>query len=566
MNLIFKYIKPYKLWIIITLLIKIIGTLCDLVIPYVLSYIIDVVILKGSISRIVIYGVIMILCSLCGFLFNVFANKEASIICKKSTSRIRYDLFEAIEGLSETKKDKITLPSLVGRMTTDTYNINQMTGMMLRLGVRAPILLIGGIIVCFFVDEILTLVMLVILPIILLVIVIISHHGLPIFKSLQDENDKLVQNVRENVTGARVIKALNKEEEEKQRFEQINTNVSKVNTRANSVMAGLNPIITILLNVGLVGVIIFGAYRCNKGLCSKGDIVAFTSYFAIISNSMLTFTRLFITASKASASAKRINEVFALESEIIKEQRDDTSNEFIEFRDVSFSYLKKHNNISNITFSIKKGESLGIIGATGSGKSTILNLLLRFYNPDKGEIYYDGKNIKSYEPNEYRKKFGTVFQADLIFNDTIYENVSFGRDLTDNEVIEALKKAQAYDFVNNLEDGIMTVLRPKGNNLSGGQKQRILIARALAGQSEVIVLDDSSSALDYKTDLKLRTELYQNYSNIILIAQRISSIKDCDKIIVLDKGNIVGYGTHSELLKSCDIYSYIAYSQMGGSE
>lgn len=566
MKILFKYIKPYKLWIFFTIVIKIIGTLCDLVIPYILSYIIDEVILHNSVNKILLWGLVMIGCSLAGFLLNVYANKSASHICRHSTSKLRYDLFKKIEELTESDKDRITLPSLVGRMTTDTYNINQLTGMILRLGVRAPILLIGGCIICFFIDKILTLIMICILPIILLVIIIISKIGLPIFKDLQDENDSLVQNIRENVTGVRVIKALNKEEEEKVTFDNVNKKVSDTNLKATSIMALLNPIITIILNLGLVLIVLIGVFRCVEEKCSNGTLVAFTSYFTIISNSMLTFTRLFNIGSKAGASSKRINEIFELENNIVKCDICDTSDSLLEFRDVSFSYLKRHNNLENISFVLNKGEKLGIIGATGSGKTTLINLITRFYDPDNGSIYFNGNNLKSYDPNLLREKIGVVFQTDLLFNDTIYENVSFGRDLTNDEVIDALKKAQAYDFVSNLSDGIMTILKPKGNNLSGGQKQRILIARALAGSNDMIILDDSSSALDYKTDMNLRKVVFNNYENIIIVAQRISSIKDCDKIIVLDKGKVVGLGTHKELLKNNEIYSYIAYSQMGVGE
>lgn len=566
MRFILKYLKSYKLRIAFTIFIKITGTLCDLVIPYILSYIIDTVILKNSVNRIVLWGIIMILFSLVGFLFNVFANKNASIICKMSTSRIRNDLFEKIEELPQQEKDRITLPSLVGRMTTDTYNINQMIGMMLRLGVRAPILLIGGCIVCFMEDSHLTLIMLIVLPIILFTIIIITKIGLPLFKTLQEKNDDLVDKMRENVTGARVIKAFNKQEDEIRDFSLVNNDLSLINIKANSIMASLNPIITILLNVGLIGVVIYGAFRCNKGLCSMGTLVAFTSYFTIISNSMLTFTRLFIVSSKGIASSKRLEEIFSIDTNVKIIDSNDYSSHFIEFRNVNFSYLKKIDNLSNINFSFDKGEKLGIIGATGSGKSTILNLLMRFYDTDSGEIYYNNKNIKSYNPENLRKNIGVVFQTDLLFNDTIYENISFGRNLDIEEVNNALKKAQAYDFVSNLKDGVMTVLRPKGSNLSGGQKQRLLIARAIACNNDLIVLDDSSSALDYKTDMKLRKELFANFSSFIIIAQRISSIKDCDKIIVLDKGRIVGYGTHEKLLKECEIYSHIAYSQMGVGE
>lgn len=566
MKLIFKYLSPYKWLAFGGLLVKVLSTIMDLLIPYILSYIIDVVILKESIPLVVIWGIVMIIAAMIGFIFNVMANRIASETAKRTSMNIRKDLFYKIEDLSESQKDTITLPSLVGRMTTDTYNLHQMTGMMQRLGVRAPILLFGGIIVCAFLDPILTLVMVAILPIIMGVIIFIAKKGMPLFNDLQNANDDLVQNVRENATGARVIKALAKEEEEKSRFNKINEDVSNKNKKANIKMSGLNPIITVLLNIGLVIVIVIGAFRCNNGECSKGIMVSFTSYFVIISTAMLNTTRLFIIYSKASASAKRVVEIFDLKKDLTKIENNEKVEPYIVFDNVSFSYLKQHNNIENISFSLMENESLGIIGATGSGKTTVLNLLMRFYDVDLGNIYLDHKNIKSYDLEELRNKFGVVFQNDLLFNETIYENVSFGRGLSKQDCIEALKRAQAYDFVSHLENGIETILDAKGNNLSGGQKQRLLIARALAGNPEILLLDDSSSALDYKTDALLRHELYKHYSNIIIVAQRISSIKDCSKIMVMDRGRIVGLGTHQELLRSCQVYSQIAYSQMGLKE
>lgn len=563
MKLVFKYLSPYKATAIFGLIIKILGTLCDLVIPYILSYIIDEVVLEGSVSKIVIWGLIMIVVALCGFLGNVFANQKASYTAKMTSKGIRRDLFDKMLLLSEKYKDEITLPSLVGRMTTDTYNTHQMAGMMQRLGVRAPILLIGGLIVCALVDPILTLIMASILPIIIIVIIIVAKLGMPLFNDLQKSNDTLVQNVRENVSGARVIKALGKEEYEVKRFEGINDDVCNKNKKANIRMSPLNPIITVLLNVGLAFVIIIGAYRCNQNLCTKGVVVSFTSYFAIISTAMLNLTRLFIIYSKASASAKRIEEVLNIDTNIEVINNLEESDSFIEFKDVTFSYLKQHNNIENISFDIKEGETLGIIGQTGSGKTTILNLLMRFYETDSGNIYFNHKNIKSYELEDLRKDFGVVFQNDLLFNETIYENISFGRNLSVETCIEALKDSCAYEFVSKLEKGIMTILDSKGNNLSGGQKQRLLIARALAGNPKVVLLDDSSSALDYKTDSILRKTLYSKYKSLVIVAQRISSIKDCTKILVLERGKITGYGTHDTLIKECQTYKEIAHSQMG---
>ena len=560
------YIKPYRLRIAFELIIKTIATSMDLCIPWILAHIIDVVIPSENTSFIAIWGALMILCSVVCVVGNVAANRLASSVARDTTMRVRHDLFAKIMSLSSERTDAFTVPSLVSRITTDTYNLNHMTGMLLRLGIRAPILLFGGMVITLSMDAPLALVWIAVLPLAIGVFIIVSMKGVPLFTRLQKSIDEMVQVIRENISGVRVIKALSKTEYEKERFSKINGYVSRNEERANVAMGITNPTINMLLNIALSIVIFIGAYRVSGGKTGIGTIVAFTSYFAVILNAVMGITRIFVVVSRAVASAKRINEVLFDKKDLERLDTDSESDAFIKLDNVCFSYNKNKNNLSNISFSMKKGGSLGIIGATGSGKTTLINILMRFYDADSGSVFIDGKDIRSYDNDVLRKKFGVVFQNDILFADSVRNNVDFGRGLPEKDIISALKNAQAYDFVEGLRDGIDTVLNPKGNDLSGGQKQRLLIARALAAKPEILVLDDSSSALDYKTDAALREALKKNYggATVIIIAQRISSVKDMDNIIFLDNGEIEGMGTHEELMENCEMYKETAKLQMGG--
>ena len=568
MKRVFKYVLRYKLWLIFGFIIKFIGTIMDLAIPYIMSMIVDELIPTKDINLIIIYGLIMVGCAIIGFSFNVIANRMATYVARCSTQDLRYDLFVKMENLSSKQVDEVTMPSLISRMSTDTYNIYRMIGMMQRIGVRAPILLIGGIVVTLTLDSHLTLILLALLPLIVLVTFLISKIGIPLFTKVQVSMDDMTRTLRENITGIRVIKALTKEEYEKNRFQKVNKQVMDFELKSGRTMATLNPIISFLLNMGLVGVIVYGAMRVSTGETLVGKIISFTSYFTIILNAMLTITRIFNVYSRSYASALRIDYVMKLPKDLeIKEETELVNKEnHIEFNDVSFSYNGKKNNLSNISFSLKKGETLGIIGATGSGKTTLIELLMRFYDVSSGVIRIDGKDIREYERDELKRKFGVVFQNDNIFSDTIKENIKFGRDISDEDILLATQVAMLDKFINSNSDGLDYFLLPKGHNLSGGQKQRVYIARALAGKPEILILDDASSALDYRIDALMRKGIKENYKDItmIVIAQRISSIKNCDKILVIDQGKISGYGTHEELCKSSIIYNEIYQSQMGG--
>ena len=565
MKQILKYLKPYVFSMTIGLIIKFLGTIVELALPWILSHIIDNIIPLRQIKLVLIWGGIMFLCSVIAVTFNIIANRMASKVARNSTERIRNDLFSKMITLSDNQVDKFTLPSLISRATTDTYNVHQMLGMMQRLGVRAPIMLVGGIAITLTLDPILTLVMVTVMPIIFIAITYVSKVGVPMYTKLQGKIDDYVRVVREDATGIRVIKALSKEEYEKRKFDEKNKATAIQEKKAGMAMSVLNPVMNLCLNVGTVLVILAGAYRVNSGAIQPGVIIAFLTYVTLILNALLFITRMFAIYSKASASSTRIVEVLNAPEELsIMEIPRKESKYAIEFDKVSFSYDEKEENISDISFGIKKGETLGIIGATGSGKSTLIKLLMRFYDVGRGAIYINGEDIRSIEIKTLREKFGVVFQNDFISSDTIYENIRFGREIDKSQVEAAAENAMAAEFINGKAEGFKTKLAARGTDLSGGQKQRLLIARALAAHPEILILDDSSSALDYKTDAALRKNLRENFENTtsIIIAQRISSIMQADKICVMEDGVIVGYGTHEELMQNCEIYNEISKSQL----
>lgn len=565
MKQIFKYLKPYAFRMSIGLAIKFTGTIVELALPWILSYMIDEIIPLKQVQPILIWGGLMLLCSIIAVVFNIIANRMASKVARDTTERVRNDLFSKIIYLSNNQVDYFTLPSLISRVTSDTYNIHQMLGMMQRIGVRAPILLIGGIIITFTLDPILTLVMISVMPIIFLAVTYVSKVGIPMYSIVQKKIDDFVRVVREDVTGIRVIKALSKEDYEREKFDYRNKVAVEQEKKTGMVMAVLNPVMNLCLNLGTVLVILAGAYRVNSGVIKPGIIVAFLTYVTLILNALLFISRVFTNYSKASASAKRINEILNAEEElVIKDIPKIDNGHAIEFDNVSFSYNHKENNLSNISFGIKKGETLGIIGATGSGKSTIVKLLMRFYDVDQGAIRINGQDVRSIDMKILRKKFGVVFQNDFISTDTLFENIRFGRDISETEIKAAADYAMATEFIEGKTDGFQTKVAVRGADLSGGQKQRLLISRALAAHPEILILDDSSSALDYKTDASLRKELQNHFkeTTTIMIAQRISSIMSADHICVLEDGEIVGYGTHQELIESCDIYREISESQL----
>lgn len=622
MKLIFHYVKKHRKLIALAILIKFLGSVSELTLPYILEYIIDEIVPSGNLTRVLLWGSLMFFTAFFYRTLNVIANKQAVENAHNISYEIRQRLFEKTMNLTGNQFDELTLPSLISRMTSDSYNVQSFTQQLQSLCVRAPMMLLGGLLMTMLMDFQLSLVLLLMMPLLILIIYFITSRGIPMYTKVQQKLDVVVRVMRENITGIRVVKALSKEEFEKRRFAGSNEDLTKSDVAAATVMAMPGPVIQFLLNIGLSIVVLFGAYRVNLGQIKPGVILAFLTYFNMITMGVMGLSRIFTTLSKASASANRIAAVLSMETpdelkeaeEAAKDQskasgaqataaKDQSKasgevtasdavkagTDHLRFDNVSFSYGKteeadsheearsrqgssadfggqvREKALSGISFSMKRGETLGIIGPTGCGKSTIVNLLMRFYDADEGSITVDGKSVASYDRDALRRKFGTVFQNDMIFQNTLYENIDFERKLDPEAIRRAVEDAMAAEYVDGLAKGLQHEATIKGANLSGGQKQRMFVARALAGDPEILILDDSSSALDYKTDANMRKSILEHHPNttLIMIAQRVSSVMNMDKILVLDNGKCIGYGTHEELLKNCKDYRDTYEVQMG---
>lgn len=596
------YVKPYLLRMAVGLVIKFTGTIMDLFLPWILAYMIDRVIPEKNTSQLLYWGLVMLVCSFLALAGNVIANRMAAKVAGEIVEWLRHDLFEKVMYLPSAGVDGWTKPALISRLTSDSYNVHNMLSRIQRLGVRAPILLLGGIIMTLNLDLALASVLLCLMPVLGLIMWQVTARSVPMYTRTQEAVDGFVRLVREDIAGIRVIKALSKTEYEKERFDVWNRQVVERERRAGMTTAILNPSMNLILNLGLVLVILVGAYRVQAGTSQVGTILAFLTYFTIILNAMLSISKMFTILSKGQASADRISQVLESEDErqlelqipdriqereegctVLARQQlwepemperkakdlqageEEKEAPFVAFRDVSFSYHSGKLVLQHISFSLKQGETLGIIGETGSGKTTIAALLTGLYQADSGQILVGGKDIRKQKFGELREQIGIVFQNDTLFEDTIYENVRLGRELEEAQVMKAIRAAQADEFVRKKSGQSQEQLNIRGANLSGGQKQRILIARALAGEPRVLILDDSSSALDYRTDMELRKAIRQEYSSVtgILIAQRISSIRHADHILVLEDGRMLGYGTHEELMETCRSYQELYRMQTG---
>ncbi len=570
MKTVIEYLKRFFARMTAGFLIKTAGTVAELMLPYILSHILADVI-GHEMRDILMWGGIMIGCSAVALVLNVWANRMAAHVSRCFAEDMRRDLFKKTLELSAAQTDAFTVPSLESRVTTDTYNVHNFINMMQRMGVRAPIMLIGGIAITLFMDAYLSLVMIAVLPLMFATIYFISKKGIPLFTKVQHSVDGMIRVVREDVQGIRVIKALSKGDYEKRRYDKVNGKLVKNELQAGLTMGSVNPVMNLFMNGGSVAVIALSAARISGGTSSPETVIAFMQYFTQISMAMMAVTRMFTMYTKCAASAERIAEVLNAPEDITIKSKEEFPNrdgqEHIVFENVNFSYNGRRKNLEDISFSLKKGGRLGIIGATGSGKSTLIKLLMRFYDVSSGNVYINGEDIRTVEKKRLYSMFGSAMQYDFLYSDTIEENICFGRDIPHSDVVRAAEIAQAHEFIEAFPDGYEHLLSQHGTNISGGQKQRVLISRAIAGKPEILILDDSSSALDYKTDAALRAALAKNLTDttVITVAQRVSSVKDCDVIMVLDEGRIIGLGTHEELLEQCDEYREISQSQMGGA-
>lgn len=581
MKLIFRYMGRYRAAVLLAMGIKLAGTMTELLLPYILEYMIDDVVPAGSLPRVVLWGLLMFAAAVVCRQLNVLANRRTVDNAHRISYDVRQDLFVKTANLPGSAFDELGLPSLISRMTSDSYNVQSAVQQLQSMCVRAPMLLLGGMVMTLAMDLPLAMILVVMLPVLLAVVFFVSAKGIPMYNTVQKRLDNVVRIMRENITGIRVVKALSKADYEKRRFAAANREMTDCDIKASTVMAIPGPLMQLCLNVGLTLVVVAGAWRVNEGLTRPGVILAFLTYFNMITMGVMGLSRIFMTLSKASASAGRIAEVLAApdEQRVLRpgEALQPSGAGFLRFENVDFSYGKtgagfaggeREKALDHISFSLNRGESLGIIGPTGCGKTTIINLLMRFYDADAGGVFVDGRDVRSYDKDELHRKFGVAFQNDMVFQDTLGENIRFGRDLDEAALRRAAKDAMAAEYIDSLEDGLDHPAAIKGANLSGGQKQRLLVARALAGNPEILVLDDSSSALDYKTDAAMRRAIARSHgdSTVILIAQRVSSVMGMDHILVMDNGRCLGYGSHGELLENCPPYREIYETQMGAME
>lgn len=572
MKFIFRYLKPYFGIMSVGLSIKMLGTLVELFIPGIMGYILNTVIGNGgSVEMIALWGGIMILCSVLAVVCNIKANRMAAKVARDASEKIRHDLFERTMTLSGRQTDAFTIPSLESRLTSDTYNVHHFIGMIQRMGVRAPMLLLGGIVITLILDPALSLIMIALLPIIFVVVTLVSLKGIPLYKRVQESVDGMVRVVREDAQGIHVIKALSRAKHEHERYDRVNRALVKNEKKAALIMGTVNPVMNLLMNLGITFVVLLGAYRVADHSSSPGNIVSFTQYFSMISMAMMSVTRIFVMFTKSAASAKRISEVVDAEYDltVLPEETYPRCEDkgYIVFDNVNFSYNGTKNNLQSISFSVPKGGSLGIIGSTGSGKTTIVNLLMRFYDVSSGSIRIGGRDVRTIPTDELHTMFGVALQNDFLYADTVEENIKFGRELSHEAIVSAAVTAQANDFISDFSEGYSYMLSQKGTNISGGQKQRLLIARAVAASPDILILDDSSSALDYKTDASLRRAIAEDMkgTTTVVVAQRVSSVMNSDIIVVLEEGEIIGLGTHDELMTDCEVYREISLSQMGGA-
>ncbi len=569
----FKFLKPYRLSVMTALGLIFLQAISELYLPTLMANIVDIGVVDGNTTYIFKVGILMILIAIGGTLCAIVSSYLSAKTSTAFGRDLRGQVFKRAEDFSLNEFDKIGTSSLITRTTNDITQIQQVVMMSLRMMARAPMMAIGGIIMAVSKNAKLSLVIVFVIPIILLGILAVAKKGVPLFKVMQTKLDKLNQVLRENLMGVRVIRAFNRVDHEKKRFKEANYDLTSTAIKVNKLMSALMPTMSLILNFTTIAVIWFGAIKIDSGAMQVGDLMAFIQYVMQIMFALIMVSMMFVMIPRASASAVRINEVLDTIPEIkdpAKSSTNDATSGLVEFKNVIFSYPgAEEPAINDISFTARPGKVTAIIGGTGSGKSTLINLIPRFYDIDSGSILLDGVDIRQMEQKNLRNKIGFVPQKAVLFTGTIAENIRYGKeDATDEEVRLAAEIAQATDFISNMKDGFDSVIAQGGTNVSGGQKQRLSIARALVRRPEIYLFDDSFSALDFKTDAKLRGALKDETTNstLIIVAQRVSTIIDADQIIVLDKGKIAGVGNHEELLKTCEVYREIVYSQLSEEE
>lgn len=568
-----KYLKDYKKETVLSPLFKLLEATFELFVPLVMASIIDKGIGTGDKGYILKMCLVLVALGIIGLVCSITAQFFAAKAAVGFAAKLRHALYDHIQSLSFREIDTLGTSTLITRMTSDVNQVQNGVNLTLRLLLRSPFIVFGAMIMAFTIDVKAALVFVVAIPLLSAVVFLIMYFSIPLYKKVQSGLDRVLMLTRENLTGARVIRAFNKEQDEIENFEEENHGLTKLQMFVGRISALMNPVTYIIINGAIAALIYIGALRVDSGAITQGEVVALVNYMSQILVELVKMANLIITVTKALACAKRIENVFDIESGISETEGNISAVDgtpFIEFKNVSFAYSGAGENaISNISFTVNRGETVGIIGGTGCGKSTIVNLIPRYYDTTDGEVLIRGINVKQMKFSELRQIVGMVMQKAVLFKGTIRENMKWGKkDAGDEEIYEALDISQSREFVENKPLKLDEPIEQGGKNLSGGQKQRLTIARALVRKPQILILDDSASALDFATDAKLRKALKDMNENMnhtlttFIVSQRTSSIQHADKIIVLEDGEMLDMGTHEELLNRCETYKEIHYSQI----
>ena len=596
-----KYLKPYIKQVTLGPAFKLFEAILELLIPLMMAKLIDNGVKANNTSFVYTMGGLMLITAVIGAGSAYICQYYASVASQGFGTTMRNLLFKKVQSFSYNEIDKIGTPSLINRITSDVNQLQFAVAMLIRLVIRVPFLCIGGVVMAMIINLRLSLVLLVTMPLFAVFLYFVMSKSVPMYKAVQKKLDVLSTVIRENLSGARVVRAFARLDKERGRFVESNREYAESSIRVGRISALLNPVTTVIINLGIAAILWFGGVQVNEGSMTQGEIIAYINYVNMILSALIVLANLVVTFTKAAASAGRVNELLDMESTIVDMDTDkeyklnretdaraemavkpvapapptshenpainekSMTNPIIEFRNVSFSYDRSAENVlQNISFKINKGQVTGIIGSTGAGKSTLINLIARFYDATEGTVSYNGKDVKTLKQKELRNKIGLVPQKSVLFSGTIEENLKWGNpDATLEDMVRATQIAQAYEVIENKPEGFQSQIVQGGRNLSGGQRQRLAIARALVKEPDILILDDSSSALDYATDARLRKELREKLSDttVIIVTQRVAAIRNADIIIVMDEGEIVGMGSNAELLESCAVYKEIVSSQ-----
>ncbi len=567
-----RYLRHYKKETVIGPLFKLLESSFELIVPLVMARIIDVGIKNNDLTYILKLGVLLVILGVLGLSCSLTAQYFAAKAATGFGTELRHDLFAHIQSFSYSEIDKAGSATLVTRITSDINQAQAGVNLVIRLFLRSPFIVVGALVMAFTINVKLALIFCVTVPVLSLVIYGIMAATIPLYRKVQKSLDEVLLATRENLTGIRVIRAFCMQQKEKEEFEEKSNAFLALQILVGKISALMNPVTYIIVNAATIAIVWGGGLQVNEGAITQGEVIALVNYMTQILLALVALANLIVTFTKAMASGIRINEVFELKPSMVSGEKKEMKKEevILEMSGVDFAYQgHKEAALSELNVVVKKGETIGIIGGTGSGKTTFVNLIPRFYDASKGRVKVNGVDVKDYDLGTLRGKIGIVPQKAVLFRGTIRENLLMGNAYaTEEDMIQALKNAQAYEIVMNKSAGMDTMVSEGGKNLSGGQKQRLTIARALVRKPEILILDDSASALDYATDAKLRQAIAQNTENmtVFIVSQRVASIMQADKIIVLDDGKIAGMGTHAELIQGCEIYREICHSQLSKEE